>query len=162
MHDPHSLDAPMPRIEECGVQASVRIERVVGSISAPVLLPDDIESDATVEDTDGDGGVADLRGVMWSALAGRSVVIALTVGSAAGFVLHDARAGFAIAGGVWLLQEIRVVVDMIPFSFGEGFIGYRGDQGWPQGVQEDDDVRWSWRPANSAARPHPHAAIPGK
>jgi hypothetical protein len=68
----------------------------------------------------------------------------------------------AVAAGAWLLQEIRVVVDMIPFSFGEGFVGYRGDQGWPQGVQEDDDVRWSW----SSSRPnHPsgaNAAIPGR
>lgn len=28
-------------------------------------------------------------------------------------------------------------------SFGSGFVGFRGD-GWPPGVQEDDDARWRW------------------
>ena len=149
MRDLQDSDASPPRIEECGVQASVRIERVVGSISAPVLLPDDSSSAPTIEEF---GGVDDLPGVMWTVVAGRSLAFALLAGAAAGFGFNDARVGLAIAAGAWLLQEIRVVVDMIPFSFAEGFIGYRGDQGWPQGVQEDDDVKWSWR----------HAAVSGK
>ncbi|HET7026289.1 MAG TPA: hypothetical protein VFI28_01220 [Candidatus Limnocylindrales bacterium] len=28
-------------------------------------------------------------------------------------------------------------------SFGQAFLGFRGD-GWPSGVQEDDDARWAW------------------
>jgi hypothetical protein len=159
MRDLHVMDLPPPRIEECGVQASVRIERVVGSISAPVLLPDEASSDVDVEELGGDG---ELPGVKWTAVAGRSVAVALLVGFAAGFALADARAGLAVAASAWLLQEIRVVVEMIPFSFGEGFIGYRGDQGWPQGVQEDDDVKWSWRPSSSAGQPQRHAAVAGK
>jgi hypothetical protein len=160
MRDLHAMDLPGPRIEECGVQTSVRIERVVGSISAPILLPAETADDVAVEELD--MGVNDLPGVMWTAVAGRSLAVALVVGFAAGFALHDPRVGLAVAVGAWLLQEIRVVVDMIPFSFGEGFIGYRGDQGWPQGVQEDDDVRWSWRSPSNAGQPQPHAAIPGK
>ena len=42
------------------------------------------------------------------------------------------------------------------------FIGYRGDQGWPQGVQEDDDVKWSWRAPSNAGQPQRHAAVAGK
>jgi hypothetical protein len=38
----------------------------------------------------------------------------------------------------------------IPGSFGQGFVGFRGD-GWPQGVQEDDDARWSWQGMAAAA-----------
>ena len=36
------------------------------------------------------------------------------------------------------------------FSFGQGFVGYRPDPAWPQGVQEDDDVHWNWRPRRGA------------
>ena len=28
--------------------------------------------------------------------------------------------------------------------FAEGFLGPRTDLGWPSGVQEDDDHRWTW------------------
>ena len=42
--------------------------------------------------------------------------------------------------------SVRFVDRHVGFSFGEGFVGYRGDPGWPQGVQEDDDVHWDWRP----------------
>ncbi len=31
-------------------------------------------------------------------------------------------------------------------AFGEGFLPYRADTGWPRGVQEDDSVVWSWSP----------------
>jgi len=161
MRDLQDLEAPMPRIEECGVQASVRMERVVGCVSAPVFLPDEaLPSDAAIDELDGVAG--DLPGVIWTASAGRSVAIALVVGFAAGFALHDVRVGLAVAVAAWLLLEIQVVVEMIPFSFGEGFIGYRGDQGWPQGVQEDDDVKWSWSPARSNGPARPNAAIPGR
>jgi hypothetical protein len=159
MRDLQDRDPSVPRIEECGVQASVRIERVVGSISAPVFLPDPSSSDAAIEELD-EG--SDLYGVMWTASAGRSVAVALVAGFTAGVILHDVRAGLAVAIAAWLLLEIQVVVDMIPFSFGEGFIGYRGDQGWPQGVQEDDDVKWSWGPAHAGAPARPNAAIPGR
>jgi hypothetical protein len=160
MRDLQELEAPMPRIEECGVQASVRIERVVGSVSAPVFLPDAAASDVVIEELG--GGVGDLRGVAWTESAGRSVAIAMVIGFAGGFALHDARAGLAVAVAAWLLLEMRVVVDMIPFSFGEGFVGYRGDQGWPQGVQEDDDLRWSWGPSGVSAAARSNAAIPGR
>src|SRR5690348_14336877 len=161
MRDLQDLDAPMPRIEECGVQASVRIERVVGSITAPVFLPDEASpSDAGVEELS--GGADDLPGVIWTASAGRSVAIAIFVGFAAGFALHDVRVGLAAAIAAWLLLEIQLVVEMIPFSFGEGFVGYRGDQGWPQGVQEDDDVKWSWSAPRASAPASRNAAIPGR
>ena len=160
MRDLQDLDAPVPRIEECGVQASVRIERVVGSISAPAFVPDESSSDALVEELD--GGADELPAVTWTASAGRSVGFALLVGFAAGFVLHDIRVGLAAAVATWLLLEIQVVVEMIPFSFGEGFLGYRSDQGWPQGVQEDDDVKWSWGPSRAGSAARPNAAIPGR
>jgi hypothetical protein len=160
MRDPHDQDAPLPRIEECGAQAFVRTERVVASVSAPAFLSDDPSSGAGVEDIDED--FDDRRGVIWTASAGRSVAIALVAGFAAGFALHDIRAGLAVAIVAWLLQEMRVVVEMFPFSVGDAFLGYRGDQGWPQGVQEDDDLKWSWGPPTNAQQQGRRAAIAGK
>jgi len=37
------------------------------------------------------------------------------------------------------------------YSFGQGFLGYRAESGWPRGVQEDDDMHWVW-PSPSASR----------
>ena len=47
-----------------------------------------------------------------------------------------------LVGAVWLARSTSI---RVPFSFGEGFLGYRPDPAWPQGVQEDDDVHWDWR-----------------
>jgi hypothetical protein len=30
------------------------------------------------------------------------------------------------------------------FGFGDGFLPFRAQDGWPRGVQEDNDVRWNW------------------
>ena len=35
--------------------------------------------------------------------------------------------------------------------FGKGFLPYRSDDAWPQGVQEADPVPWSWTPAADPA-----------
>jgi hypothetical protein len=51
--------------------------------------------------------------------------------------------------------------DRLPGSFGQAFVGFRGD-GWPSGVQEDDDARWAW--AASPRRPESIArrVVPGE
>jgi hypothetical protein len=43
------------------------------------------------------------------------------------------------------LMATIAVFRRLPFSFGQGFIGYRSDMGWPQGIQEDDDFHWQWQ-----------------
>ena len=43
-----------------------------------------------------------------------------------------------------LARETRLRANGASFSFGEGFLGYVARDGWPRGVQEDDDVRWNW------------------
>ncbi len=64
-------------------------------------------------------------------------------------ISHDER--LSVAGGilVGVAAILRTIDRRITFSFGAGFLGYRSDMGWPQGVQEDDDVHWRWRPADS-------------
>jgi hypothetical protein len=42
-------------------------------------------------------------------------------------------------------------IDRSGFSLGDGFLAFRAQTGWPQGVQEDNDVRWNWSPANANA-----------
>jgi len=55
-----------------------------------------------------------------------------------------------------LVREAHLRADRSTISFGEGFLAYRGRDGWPHGVQEDDDFRWNWKPARSA-QPGPGA-----
>lgn len=51
-----------------------------------------------------------------------------------------AAAGSLLAGGL-----VHRIARRAPFGFGAGFIAFRDDLGWPVGVQEDDEVHWSWR-----------------
>lgn len=58
------------------------------------------------------------------------------------------------AGAVALVARgLDRVVGRATFSLGDGFLPYRPDTGWPQGVQEEDDVRWNWTPVG-----HGHGA----
>ena len=61
----------------------------------------------------------------------------------------------SVAGGVVVAVAaiVRTLDRRITFSFGAGFVGYRSEMDWPQGVQEDDDVRWRWRPTESTGTP---------
>jgi hypothetical protein len=58
----------------------------------------------------------------------------------------DIRLGLLCGALVCASAALRSIDRRISFSYGEGFIGYRPDPAWPRGVQEDDDVRWDWRP----------------
>jgi hypothetical protein len=59
------------------------------------------------------------------------------------------QAAAVVAVVALLVREAHLRADRSSISFGEGFLGYRGRDGWPQGVQEDDDVRWNWKPVRS-------------
>jgi hypothetical protein len=49
----------------------------------------------------------------------------------------------ALAVGLIVVARRSRLGGRLPGSFGQGFVGFRVD-GWPRGVQEDDDARWSW------------------
>jgi hypothetical protein len=69
-----------------------------------------------------------------------------------GFALLVATPVFLVAG-LPLALVVAVVAPVVraihrrvsgsTFSFAEGFMAYR-EPAWPQGVQEDNDVRWNW------------------
>jgi hypothetical protein len=60
----------------------------------------------------------------------------------------------AVVAGViaLILREGRLRADRSTLSFGDGFLAYAGTNGWPHGVQEDDDVRWNWAAVRPARR----------
>jgi hypothetical protein len=65
-----------------------------------------------------------------------------------------ARVGWQ-AALVWgvvalMVREAHQRAARSTISFGEGFLGYRAREGWPHGVQEDNDVHWNWKAAGSA------------
>ena len=49
-----------------------------------------------------------------------------------------------------VVREAHQRANRSTISFGEGFLGYTARDGWPQGVQEDDDFHWNWNAARSA------------
>ena len=49
-----------------------------------------------------------------------------------------------------MVREAHLRADRSTISFGEGFLGYTARDGWPHGVQEDDDVRWNWSTVRAA------------
>jgi hypothetical protein len=70
----------------------------------------------------------------------------LLVGAAIGLATGNAGLGAGCSLGAWVIGQLGAICRRVPFTFGEGFLGYRSDPAWPQGVQEDDDFRWNWRP----------------
>jgi hypothetical protein len=135
-----SMDEPEP----------IRIERVAGSVTSPMLRGHDAEP-ADVEEV---AAVADQPEfeLPWSGVGVglRSWLLpaAVVLGIGATFASGDPRVGL-VAAAVLVLARLVVSADRrVAFSFGEGFVGYRSQMGWPQGVQEDDDFRWAWRPAH--------------
>jgi hypothetical protein len=69
------------------------------------------------------------------------------------FAFGDTRVALISGALVGVHAAMRLIVPRVTFSFGQGFVGYRGDPRWPQGVQEDDDVHWNWkRPTASVPR----------
>ena len=70
------------------------------------------------------------------------MIVAVTV--AAWFMTADVRVADGV-GSIGMAAVVRWIGGHVSFSFGQGFVGYRADLGWPRGVQEDDDVRWNWR-----------------
>jgi hypothetical protein len=72
------------------------------------------------------------------------VAVAVTLTLALVVVTGDVRLGVLAGASAVTAIGLRRVSQRLTFSFGEGFVPYRSDLGWPSGVQEDDDFHWSW------------------
>jgi hypothetical protein len=145
---------------------AVRSERVVLTVSAPVLDgrhtggewdgAEGYDTDPELAETDEaarSGGVG--SGPPAPGFLGQprnTVILVGGVVAAAVVWLLSGDAGNAFWSG--LIAAFLVASQVIDwpssFSFGQGFVGYRPDPAWPQGVQEDDDVHWNWRPHRAA------------
>ena len=140
---------------------AVRSERVVLTVSAPVFdgrhagghweAAEGRDTDPDLADDDALAASQRIEPELpWSGLLGqpRNVVVLMGGAVAAAIVwLLSGDAGNAFWSG--LIAAFLVASQVIDwpssFSFGQGFVGYRPDPAWPQGVQEDDDVHWNWR-----------------
>jgi hypothetical protein len=80
--------------------------------------------------------------------ANETVVIgAAVVGVLTGLAVAmavDWRIGPLAGGAIAAARVLRAIDRRVSFSFGEGFISFRREMGWPTGVQEDDDLHWDW------------------
>ena len=125
--------------------AGVELLPVVGSVSAPILGesgPEDVGSDVD-EPSVIDASAVEVPWTSLRRVSVRPAAIAVPVclGTLVAILGGGASLGLllCVIGWLWSIS-VRV-----PFSFGEGFVGYRPDPKWPRGVQEDDDFRWDWR-----------------
>ena len=154
----HDVPPPLPRpgmwIEPASINEGldVAVKRVVPTVSVTALgdghgQPGEPGAPSVAVAPE-DGDVPELE-VPWASLRHipRPVaVLAVAGGLGIGpwLASGDVRIGITCVLAVGLFAWLRSVDP--PFSFGEGFVGYRPDPAWPRGVQEDDDVRWDWRP----------------
>ena len=125
----------------------VKLQAVVAAISAPVL-----HDPPPAADGQGPGGREPIMvlDVPWATLPApplrrADLELAAAVSVTVTLLVSDLQLGLASGVFTCLVAALRRVERRIPFSFGQGFIGYRADLGWPQGVQEDDDFRWNWK-----------------
>jgi hypothetical protein len=161
---------PDRAVDHVRALGSDQLQAVVPRISASILHePPPASAEAVVPDAaaaaEPRATTLDVDGA-WTTIAavplGRLyLVVAAAASLAAGFVAGDARV--ALASGLlvcacWVLWKMG---RWIPFSFGEGFVGYRSDLGWPPGVQEEDDVHWDWRSPAASSWPAPEAMSRG-
>ena len=132
----------------------VKLQAVVPTISAPVLHDPTPALEGPELSKALQSRVLDIE-VPWAVLPGSplqraDLEFAALVAVLVSFVAVDVRVGLAWGVVACALAALRRVDRRIPFSFGQGFVGYRSDLGWPQGVQEDDDFRWNWKPRAAA------------
>ncbi len=125
------------------LETQVRLEVIEATMSSPMFRGEPVEpavvAPVLLETSDLPPATAAVRVGLELDLA---VVGALAV--AGSFFAGDARVAI-VAGGVGVAAVAFQRIDRrVSFSFGEGFVGYRADLGWPRGVQEDDDVHWNW------------------
>ena len=129
-----------------------RLEAVIPIISAPILghaaLMAEAAPPAVVVDVAHDA-TPELPRRSAYLLAGFMVATAIVA-------QVDVRLGLIVGATVCAGAGVRWIDRHVTFSFGQGFVGYRGDTGWPHGVQEDDDVHWNW----NARRSEPQADRP--
>jgi hypothetical protein len=134
------VDEPQPRVKLEVVEATMSsplFRRPVEPAVAPAMLPETV--------------ILPPMTVAWRVELELELAIIVAIAVAASFVAGDARVVVVVGSLGFAAIGIRRIDRRVTFSFGEGFIGYRADLGWPRGVQEDDDVRWNWgRPVRSA------------
>lgn len=120
------------------------VERAVAHLSSPLLDRQPVP----------DPGLRPLRedGPPKGRLVRASVADVVPALLALPLVLVDWRWAAVAAGTLVGGRLVRRFARRAPFGFGDGFVAFRAELGWPRGVQEDDDLRWSW-PSSDPPRP---------
>ncbi len=127
----------------------VELQRVVGMVTAPILGTDSVPADDVFDGTSPELMVGRAIETPVSQLGlVRAVEIATLFVAAAAVAFTTGEPNIGVGCGLVLFAawSLRSVSERRPFSFGEGFVGYRPDPARAHGVQEEDDVRWDWRP----------------
>ena len=135
-----SSDHPAPSITAVPASVAVELEAVRARTTTGSTLDHAADLGAVQsERRDGRPPAAD-----WPLPSQAEIAVAafvgLAVAGATGEPAHGAAAAVVVLG--W--ERIRRAIGRAPWSFGDGFLGYRADLGRARGVQEDDDFHWTW------------------
>jgi hypothetical protein len=151
-------DAPTPVAVEA-VHARVHAGMSVARSPSPSPYgPDAPQAENDVDDVTGTPPAA-VQPVTYRAPSAADVAHALSheaipvaAGTAVLIAARDPLLAVAGGGAVFAVLTLRGLAARVQFGFGDAFVGFRPDNGWPRGVQEDDDFHWSWS-APAEARP---------
>jgi hypothetical protein len=150
------VDDPQPTVEvvEATSIHPAAVERARVHLRSPILH-------AHVGSDDPMGPSAIHDGPPVGSLVRASVAeVAPAVIPAAPLALVDWRWALIAVGTLAGARIIRRIGQHVPFGFGDGFVAFRADLGWPHGIQEDDDVHWTWRSNGLADRTGQPVASP--
>jgi hypothetical protein len=132
-------ELPTRRYSDAAMPVPVLVRPVV-TLRSPVLDPRPIQT-IPVESLDDRPGMGFPSSDVLSRAFSTGTLVAIPALAVFGWQLALMIAIVAAA-----MRELDGGLDEAARGFGDGFLPYRPDDGWPRGVQEDDDVRWSWAP----------------
>ena len=135
-------------------EPQVMLEVVEATMSSPMLRDEPVLPIDPVEFDLAPATVAETPILQPMTVAQRvELAIVVAVAVAASFIAADGRVAIGVGSLGVAAVGIRWIDRHVSFSFGEGFVGYRADLGWPRGIQEDDDVHWNWQGGTAGTGP---------
>ncbi len=136
----HAPDLGLIEDSETSVRLAPVLVRPAAHLRSPILAPHSPGSAAAAapEPADPDRPVLEvpaipaaelLRAMAWALLP--ATLVLLLVGWLPAVIVG------VVALGARAMRHAT-------FGFGDGFLPFRAQDGWPRGVQEDNDVHWNW------------------
>jgi hypothetical protein len=126
------------QIQSDATGSEAQLQRVAPKVSSPILEGRSSGIDASIED------LRVQNDINWPEGVFNGVIPALAVAAAAAWLSENLGVGVACGAVLYVAAQLHRFDKGTDATFAGGFLGYRPDTGWPRGVQEDEDFRWTW------------------